>query len=293
MARPAIPCPKCGLKITGNHYWYKGAWKCKSKLEKLEATTKTATIPTTRDGAITYLETLWNKCNREKFENKLRQPHIRLMKNTSRVGSLGHWQSSGRTIAIHPRLFKAGLVKVLEVMLHEMAHQAVSEIDMIKNGGHGSEWRRWMYKIGLPPDRVSQDDITVYMSDKEKAHKEKREEIKKQATAGKEREYYLASGLPVQWFDDQGRAHPGVLVGRMSNTGDRWAFISHSYETTRWTTLPSSMIYKLPADQHTKYNTPEFQRAIETIKASIASRNARKADNRQLRKGFRSLGRYF
>lgn len=31
MAKPAKICPKCGKQITGNHYWYKGEWKCKGQ----------------------------------------------------------------------------------------------------------------------------------------------------------------------------------------------------------------------------------------------------------------------
>lgn len=29
MARPAKICPDCGKSMAGNHYWYKGGWKCK------------------------------------------------------------------------------------------------------------------------------------------------------------------------------------------------------------------------------------------------------------------------
>lgn len=32
MAKPIKICDKCGKQITGNHYWYKGGWKCRSKL---------------------------------------------------------------------------------------------------------------------------------------------------------------------------------------------------------------------------------------------------------------------
>lgn len=31
MARPAKICPDCGLSMSGNHYWYKGGWKCKKE----------------------------------------------------------------------------------------------------------------------------------------------------------------------------------------------------------------------------------------------------------------------
>lgn len=29
MARPAKICPDCSKSMAGNHYWYKGGWKCK------------------------------------------------------------------------------------------------------------------------------------------------------------------------------------------------------------------------------------------------------------------------
>jgi hypothetical protein len=49
MARPAKPCPKCGKTITGNHYWYKGEWKCKGggKQPAATASTPAAGTPST------------------------------------------------------------------------------------------------------------------------------------------------------------------------------------------------------------------------------------------------------
>jgi len=48
MARPAKPCPKCGKTITGNHYWYKGGWKCKGGAG---AATAAGTTPTASPAA--------------------------------------------------------------------------------------------------------------------------------------------------------------------------------------------------------------------------------------------------
>lgn len=34
MARPAKICPDCGKSMAGNHFWYKGGWKCKKANRK-------------------------------------------------------------------------------------------------------------------------------------------------------------------------------------------------------------------------------------------------------------------
>lgn len=40
MARPVKICPDCGKSMSGNHFWYKGGWRCK------KSNTSSATAPT-------------------------------------------------------------------------------------------------------------------------------------------------------------------------------------------------------------------------------------------------------
>lgn len=36
MARPAKICPDCGKSMAGNHFWYKGGWRCKKSNRKAD-----------------------------------------------------------------------------------------------------------------------------------------------------------------------------------------------------------------------------------------------------------------
>lgn len=36
MAKPVKICDKCGHKMTGYHYWYKGGWHCKKSVKQNE-----------------------------------------------------------------------------------------------------------------------------------------------------------------------------------------------------------------------------------------------------------------
>lgn len=40
MARPKKICPDCGKSMAGNHYWYKGGWRCKKSNRKVDGDDK-------------------------------------------------------------------------------------------------------------------------------------------------------------------------------------------------------------------------------------------------------------
>lgn len=51
MAKQARVCDKCGKTITGNHYWYKGEWKCKGGGASTGTVAPTAPTPTATPSA--------------------------------------------------------------------------------------------------------------------------------------------------------------------------------------------------------------------------------------------------
>ena len=130
-------------------------------------------------GKLKYLEGRWNKMNADFFQSQMNKPRIKLL---DREDLFGLWESGllpgdyyvngvrktfrkGRepTLSISKRVFNGEEGIVLTTLLHEMCHEAVSELSNIvelEQGGHGPEWQRWMRKVGLTPARyVKQDEI--------------------------------------------------------------------------------------------------------------------------------------
>lgn len=87
----------------------------------------------------------------------------------------------GRALFIHPRVFLAQWPAFRKVMLHEMCHEAVSDIhgipasvaDSKGTEGHGPLWRAFMHEIGEPVERYDTSDRMQYMKDHEKEKEER------------------------------------------------------------------------------------------------------------------------
>lgn len=177
-----------------------------------------------------FMTELWRYLNKTKFLGQMHIPNIRLMKTVKGTSFRlrGFWRASNREFAISPRLFNASQAFFVEVFLHEMAHQAVSELDKVYSReaqGHGPEWQRWMVKIGLNPRRFDPNENTTYMNQKEKQEVEDRkarieESIKglvpKRITQGPE-------VVTVIWNGDR---YQGIAVCPTVATGAKWAFLS-------------------------------------------------------------------
>jgi hypothetical protein len=105
--------------------------------------------------------------NSRLFDNRLKRIPVSLYPDTARTRLLGVFRhgSGGTTdtIGINAKLFrdKSLIGQMITVLVHEQCHQAVrqinNEIDVVA-GGHGSLWRSWMRKCGLPPDRYASQD---------------------------------------------------------------------------------------------------------------------------------------
>ncbi len=120
-----------------------------------------------------YIQNLWKRFNKEKFGGKLKYPKFRWLRNRKgkKTANLGYWEfmydpSTGRVrdgaFAISQNIidyFKND--KVLNfIMLHEMCHQAVTEIDNEpKADPHGFEWKHWAIKVGIKPDPMMDRDL--------------------------------------------------------------------------------------------------------------------------------------
>jgi predicted SprT family Zn-dependent metalloprotease len=130
-----------------------------------------------------FVRKLWDYLNREKFQSRMKAPNFILTKDMGEnMRRRGYWSVGRRVIGLSPRLFNGHQNFFVEVLLHEMCHQAVSEIDHVienVNKGHGPTWQKWMRKVGLNPLRYDPTPNSEFMKEGErKAHEQKMQKIR-------------------------------------------------------------------------------------------------------------------
>jgi len=115
-----------------------------------------------------FCKYLWFNLNKQYFKNELKLPIIIVNSNPSNHNSsgIGAWSRLSRKLAVHIKLFNYSFSRVKTIFIHEMCHQAVTEISKISirderygkaiegepsTQGHGSEWVKWMESCGQNP----------------------------------------------------------------------------------------------------------------------------------------------
>lgn len=136
--------------------------------------------------AMTWVRNVWRWANTAKFGDQLTEPKFLIMKEVAgkRLRYRGWFAprfKGFKTIKITPRLFYATDQHAAEVVLHEMCHQAVWDVNgreeyLIESRiqrGHGPRWSKWMRSIGLNPARYDSTSNETYMSNTEKQQAER------------------------------------------------------------------------------------------------------------------------
>ena len=130
---------------------------------------------------VKFMQDIWIYLNQSKFGGHLRQPNLVLMKGSAaaRMRTRGYWEPSTWSLKIHPQIFNASQNFFVEIFLHEMCHEAVSQHwhelsveerkDDRKHQGHGTAWSAWMRHVGLNPLRFDPNESRTYMAEQEKA----------------------------------------------------------------------------------------------------------------------------
>lgn len=235
-----------------------------------------------------YLWSVWNKANRLLFDGKLEKPILIFKKvmDARTFRGLGHWSPRDRKLAINPRLFNGNEATVLTTFVHEMCHQAVSEIDRTRegNGGHGPKWESWMRKCGLTPSRYSTDDHADFLTEREAAEREQRIQNHKHAMetaqTRKLRPSELSPNLPAQFFDSQTNAWlKGLIVWPNDKAGKRWAFMPAPTNVFR--IVPADMFHALPEDHGIVFDEAWF-RASLTIKNYVEGKQLQRSAARKV-----------
>jgi predicted SprT family Zn-dependent metalloprotease len=241
-----------------------------------------------------YMKHVWNKANKEFFANGLSMPGFRMMKEMQNFRGLGQWFPQRRVIGLSPRMFNATQAHAITTIVHEMCHQAVTDIEKARedNGGHGPLWCSYMRKCGLTPSRYNQNDRTDFMTDKEKEATLKAKDNRAAAVLEK-KQIQPNYNLPAQWHDPKtDKWHQGLIVCRADKAGSRWVFIENPVSST-WSKIPSTWFFELPHDQHFLYTLSSYQVAANKIREHLDVRSINAAVKRERKKTLTSMfGRF-
>jgi predicted SprT family Zn-dependent metalloprotease len=246
---------------------------------------------------LSYIKAAWLEVNAKSCQGKLQMPYFRFLKNTgTSFRRRGHWIASKREMAFSPRLFNAGEEIALTVIVHEIAHQAVSEIDLVRDRtaqGHGHNWQTWMRHFGLTPSRYDQVDNLEYMEEHERAAEVKvRENLTKAKTSSEHKRMpYPRDLTPAYMFDARANTYtPGLVVCKHDQAGKRWVFIDSPHYTGRWIVVPPTLLFEMETEKANSYKSEQWlgnAHAIMNAK-NIANqrRSAKRADRKDLRNFF-------
>lgn len=191
---------------------------------------------------ILYMKALWTYFNKERFDSKLKMPNFRFLKDMSadKMKRRGHWMASGRELAFSPRLFNADENFFNEIFLHEICHQAVTEIDKVYDRtaqGHGYNWQQWMLRVGLNPSRYDpQPNQTYYSRDEKEAHDKKTNALRQMTSI---------KPLSVVTVRLNGKLLTGIAAARtMDKRGNTvWAVTTNPKKTSHWLVKESDIFH--------------------------------------------------
>lgn len=249
-----------------------------------------------------FMHTLWKYLNQHKFGSDLVEPHMGLMKNVAgkSLRVRGRWWAGKRLLEVSPRLFNASQNFFLEVFMHEMCHQAVSEVDKVRdtNKGHGPVWAKWMKHVGLNPLRFDPNDNTTYITEDEKAEHQE-EQDKRRAVREKNKQVienrsmrhtYPANDKPASIIID-GHVLNGLIICPSVKNGIKWAFMPDSYaarvnssfSNVSWKIAKPEHLYEYQGDNAEQYKNQTWQHLAAAIRGHYK--------HKQLKREFNNYGR--
>lgn len=194
---------------------------------------------------VKFMQDIWIYFNHTKFGNKLKHPSLVLMKgiDAAKMKTRGIWYPSLYELRINPNIFNASQNFFMEIFLHEMCHQKVTDLrlageltkeeiaDNAKHKGHGTVWATWMKKVGLDARRFDPNENSTYMDeDKKSEHDIQMDQWKKSKDAADEMGLSLVTVL---------KAGDPVIVRRMEGLRAGYAVYQVKKTDNEWAVLPS------------------------------------------------------
>jgi predicted SprT family Zn-dependent metalloprotease len=122
---------------------------------------------------VAYMKKLWQYLNQHKFHGRMDEPKLisapkspfKNLSHTTRGAYSGGPGYTAGVLWMNSMMFNAREPFFLETMLHEMAHQAVWQIDNVSDRtekGHGPNWKTWMRNVGIKPSRYDVTEDAEY-----------------------------------------------------------------------------------------------------------------------------------
>lgn len=243
---------------------------------------------------------LWKYLNNVKFQDRMILPTLGFLKATDpkNMRLRGRWWAVKRLLEVSPNLYNAHQDFFVEIFLHEMCHQAVSEIDKTRENeqkGHGPLWQKWMKHVGLNPRRFDPNDNTVYMNkeqlDQHLKEKEQRklnfQSLEQQIQQmGLRRNMGPRSNTPCQIGID-GRMVKGMIVCPANQNGSKLAILTvdnvAQYLASgklQWRIKDADNIYTYGEGSTDAYSKPMWVNLSEAIRKSYALGNVKTSRNK-------------
>lgn len=250
-----------------------------------------------RPAKLSYLNVIWFHANKVFFDSKLPKISIRLSKDMGdSFRRRGAWFPTRGQIAISPRLFNGKEFQVLTTMVHEMCHQAVTQLDKISdrsNGGHGFAWEAWMRKCGLTPSRYSKYDNESFMEQHEKEEHKlmqlRKEKAALDTSAKQMRHSSLYPGESAQYFDAKlNKWMKGAIACKHDLAGKRMAFIRDPLSSS-FGIIPSTWLYQVDEQERNTYQTDSWKNAVKRTAEYYDSKRNNRSARRNSRQNMRSI----
>lgn len=256
--------------------------------------TRAQNLPNDRMFRRRFIALLWHYLNKAKFSGLMKEPKFNLLNDQAayRMRLRGRWWPKKRVLDIAPRLFNAHQDFFVEIMLHEMCHQAVSEIDHAdwdtSEQGHGPYWRTWMTKVGLNPRRFDPNDNSTYMTEDEKEAHQELLEKRKQALDTIQQQglqhLHTFNGPKPATAVWNGHVLIGLLVCPTVKSGKMYAFFDiNSIHDTSFKLVPPQNLYEFSGTDEQRHQLAgaAYQQKALVITLHIQQKAADRAANRR------------
>lgn len=238
-----------------------------------------------------FLRECYEHINKKYFKNELNKPFFRYLKvmPADKMRRHGHWSAKRREIAFNKRIFNASPQQFYDLFIHEVCHQAVTDIDKVNDrtkGGHGSHWVTWMLHCGYknPQRYVDQEEHMNLMDDKDKKVIEKKQEkqnlIREKINEAEPLSRYT-TGTPCKFVDNNGKWLYGKVVTKM--VGGRLIVVDTNIRGWRVTN-----IFDVTPEEKLRIEKEIMPDSVYRIKQNYEKRLAAKREKRSLLDSFRN-----
>lgn len=225
-----------------------------------------------------WMEKIYLKLDKIYFEMELVRPILTILSVTEehKWKCKGLWKANTRELSLGVSLFELDEFSVLKSLLHEMCHQAVTEVDCLVGIGHSESWRRWMYRVGMPV--YMQTDLTHDVPAMLRFEPEDPKDLpvvegvsKVKSNPSVPYEKFVEPPLtatPALMRSTSGVWRKGVVLGQWRRDTDFvWFLTTPSLDTHKRVQL--SDVFKMPDDQQSTVKTPQWLASIARVTADL------------------------